>query len=238
LNADPASGRFLTRAGFAAGTRLAVPAMPVMALFGTAYGAFAAQKGLALFEATLMSAFMFAGASQFVATEMWLRPLTGSLVVTLCLITSAVNMRFMLMTASMRPWLGRLPAWQTYPGLALLTEPGWLIVTRYRAAGGNDHSVVLSTGVALWIVWIVFTVLGFLLGAVVSDPQRYALDLVLPVFFTVMLVPLWSGPRRAIAWAVAGAAALAVAEWIPGWWYIIAGTVAGTITAGMIDERA
>jgi predicted branched-subunit amino acid permease len=229
--------RYLTVAGFAEGVRLSVPAIPVMALFGAAFGAFAAQKGLALLEVTLMSTLMFAGASQFVATEMWAEPMTVSLITTLCLITAAVNMRFMLMTASLRHWLGGLPAWQTYPALSLLTEPGWLIAMRYRAAGGTDHSIVLSSGIALWLVWIASTMLGYLLGAVVADPRRYALDLVMPVFFTVMLVPLWSGARRAIAWIVAGAVAFAMAELVSGWWYIIAGTVAGTITAGLIDER-
>ena len=232
-----AGARYLTIAGFAEGVRLSVPAIPVMALFGAAFGAFAAQKGLALLDATVMSALMFAGASQFVATEMWTEPITVSVVTTLCLITAAVNMRFMLMTASLRPWLGGLPAWQTYPAMALLTEPGWLIAMRYRAAGGTDHSIVLSSGIALWLVWIASTVLGFLLGAVVADPRSYALDLVMPVFFTVMLVPLWSGPRKAIAWVVAGVVALAMTEFVPGWWYIIAGTVAGTLTAGFLDER-
>lgn len=232
-----AGARYLTIAGFAEGVRLSVPAIPVMALFGTAFGAFAAQKGLGLLEATLMSALMFAGASQFVATEMWTEPITVSVVTTLCLITAAVNMRFMLMTASLRPWLGGLPAWQTYPAMALLTEPGWLIAMRYRAAGGTDHSIVLSSGIALWLIWIASTVLGYLLGAVVADPRRYALDLVMPVFFTVMLVPLWSGPRRAVAWVAAGAVAIVTAEYVSGSWYIIAGTVAGTLSAGFIDER-
>ena len=164
-----AGARYLTIAGFAEGVRLSVPAIPVMALFGTAFGAFAAQKGLALLEATVMSALMFAGASQFVATEMWTEPLTASMIFTLCLVTAAVNMRFMLMTASMRPWLGGLPAWQTYPAMALLTEPGWLIAMRYRAAGGTDHSIVLSSGIALWLVWIASTMLGYLLGAGLID---------------------------------------------------------------------
>ncbi len=240
-DSSPAPGtgtRYLSAAGFAEGVRLAVAAIPVMALFGTAFGAFAAQKGFGLVEATVMSALMFAGASQFVASEMWTEPLTASVIFTLCLVTAAVNMRFMLMTASMRPWLGGLPAWQTYPAMALLTEPGWLIAMRYRAAGGTDHSIVLSSGIALWLIWIAFTVLGYLLGAVVADPRRYALDLVMPVFFTVMLVPLWSGPRRAIAWIVAGVIALATAELVPGSWYIITGTVTGTLTAGWLDERA
>ena len=62
---------YWSRAGFAEGVRLALPVMPGMVLFGAAFGALAAQKGLSLFEAALMSAVVYAGASQFVALEMW-----------------------------------------------------------------------------------------------------------------------------------------------------------------------
>jgi len=58
-------------AGLVEGARLAMPVMPGMVLFGAAFGALAAQKGLSLLEATLMSAVVYAGASQFVALEMW-----------------------------------------------------------------------------------------------------------------------------------------------------------------------
>jgi predicted branched-subunit amino acid permease len=51
-----------------------------------------------------------------------------------------------------------------------------------------------------------------------------------------MLVPFWRGPRNAIPWVVAAAVALLTAEFVPGGWYIIAGAIAGSITAGVIDE--
>src|SRR5205085_2282742 len=35
-------------------------------------------------------------------------------------------------------------------------------------------------------------------------------DLVMPVFFAAMLIPLWRGPRRGVAWLIAGAVALVV----------------------------
>lgn len=234
----PGAPTFWSAAGFADGVRLAAPAMPVMALFGVAFGAFAAQKGVTLVEAALMSALMFAGASQFVAAEIWAHPMTVAGIATLALVTATVNMRFFLMGASLRPWLGGLPAWQTYPALSMLTEPGWLIALRYRAEGGADCASLLGSGVALWLIWIAGTVCGSLLGALVTEPERYGLDVVMPVFFIVVLVPLWRGPRGAVPWAVAGMVALVAARLLPGSWYIIAGAVAGAITGGIQDERA
>ena len=237
IESRPAAPPFWSATGLAEGTRLAVPAMPVMALFGVAFGAFAAQKGLTLLEATLMSALMFAGASQFVAAEIWAHPVTVAGIATLGLVTATVNMRFVLMSASLRPWLEGLPAWQTYPALALITEPGWLIALRYRSERGADSATLLGSGVALWLIWIAGTVCGFLLGALVTDPQRYGLDLVMPVFFVVVLVPLWRGTRRAVPWAVAGAFAVLAARFLPGSWYIIAGAIAGAVTGGLQNQR-
>jgi len=223
-------------AGLAAGARLALPGMPIMAVFGVAFGTAAAQNGLTLSEATLMSALVFAGASQFVAAEMWTTSMTAAWVIALGLVTATVNMRFFLMSASLRPWLGTLPAWQTYPALALMTDPGWLLATQYRSRGGSDSAVFLSSGVMLWLTWIAATVPGHALGGIVTDPTRFGLDLVMPCFFVVMLVPLWRGSRAAISWLVSGAVAVLTAQLLPSWWFIMAGVIAGSVTAGVFDE--
>jgi hypothetical protein len=39
--------------------------------------------------------------------------------------------------------------------------------------------------------------LGEVSKALVTEPKRFGLDLVMPCFFLVMLVPLWRGLRRA-----------------------------------------
>jgi predicted branched-subunit amino acid permease len=225
-------------AGLARGARLSLPVMPALAVFGAGFGAVAAQKGLTLAEATLMSALLFAGISQYVAMEFWHDAKTAAGLAALVLITATVNMRFALMSASLRPWLGNLPAWQIFPALHLLVEPGWLISMRYRTEGGSDASIYLGSGLALWLIWIAATVPGYLIGALVSDPRRFGIDLIMPAFFVAMLVPLWHGPRRAVSWLIAGIVALPVAQLVGGWWFIVAGALAGCLTAGLVDERA
>jgi predicted branched-subunit amino acid permease len=108
---------------------------------------------------------------------------------------------------------------------------------QYRSRGGGDASVLLGGGLVFWMLWVASTVPGYLLGTLVTDPKRFGLDLVMPAFFAVMLVPLWEGARRAIPWAVAGIVALVVAALIPGWWFIMAGAVAGGIAGGFVDDR-
>ena len=57
----------------------------------------------------------------------------------------------------------------------------------------------------------------------------------MPIFFGVMLVPLWKGARPAIPWLVAGLVSLVVHALVPGYAFLIAGTIAGVVT-GMLLE--
>jgi 4-azaleucine resistance transporter AzlC len=230
------SAAYYSWAGLIEGARLALPVMPGMVMFGAAFGALAAQKGLSLLEATLMSALVYAGASQFVALEMWPEIATLGGIAVLGLVTATVNMRFILMTAALRPWFGTLPSWQSYPALFTVTDPGWLIAMNYHSQGGRDASILVGGGLAFWLLWVGSVVPGYLLGAMVTDQKTFGFDVIMPAFFVVMLVPLWRGARRAIPWAVAGGVALVVAALVPGWWFIIIGSVAGAIAGGFIDE--
>jgi 4-azaleucine resistance transporter AzlC len=224
-------------AGFAEGARLVLPVVPGMVLFGMAFGALAAQRGLSLLEATLMSASVYAGASQFVALEMWPEIATLGGIAAIALVTATVNMRFILMAASLRPWLGTLLTGRSYPALFTITDPGWLIAMDYHAKGGRDAGILVGGGLTFWALWWASTIPGYLLGALVNDQKAFGFDVIMPAFFVVMLVPLWRGARRAIPWVIAGGVAVVAAAVLPGWWFIIIGSIAGAIAGGFIDER-
>ena len=211
--------------------------VPGTIVFAAAYGTLAAQKGLTLSEAVLMSALVYGGASQLVAMEVWTNPLTLSTVVSLAVVTGIVNARFILMGATLRPWFGALPQWQAYCALNGTVDATWLVAVRYRAEGGSDCSVFVGAALTLWIVWVGSAIPGYLLGAFIADPKRFGFDLMLPIFFAAMFVPLWRGVRRAIGWAIAGAVALLVSYAIPGWWFIVVGALTGSILGAFIDDE-
>lgn len=224
--------------GLRLGAILMLPALPGMIAFGIAVGATAARKGFGLVDSMLMNALVYGGASQMVAMETWPERITWGSVAGLALLAATVNARMLLFGAALRPWLGPLPGWQTYPMLQLSTDPGWLVSMRYRAEGGRDAAVFLGGGLFVWAAWMAATTAGWQLGALVTDPRRIALDLVLPIFFSTMLIPLWGGRRRAVAWGIAGAVALATESLVPGWWFVIAGALAGSIAEGFAGEAA
>jgi branched chain amino acid efflux pump len=224
--------------GLRLGAALMLPAMPGMIAFGIAVGATAARKGFTLLESIVMNTLVYGGASQMVAMEAWPERITWTGVAALALLAATVNARMLLFGASLRPWLGPLPAWQVYPMLQMSTDPGWLISMRYRARGGNDAAVFLGGGLLMWPVWVAATTAGYLMGALVADPRAIALDLVLPIFFSIMLIPLWRGGRRVLAWGVAAAVALATEHLVPGWWFVITGGIAGSAAEAFAAEIA
>jgi predicted branched-subunit amino acid permease len=233
---DRAEAPYWTLPGLAEGAWRSAALLPGTAIFSLAFGTVAAQKGLSLTDTILMNAFVCAGAAQLVALEAWTNPLTLGTIVSIALLTLIVNARMVLMGAALRPWLGALPAWQVYPPLLLTTDATWIVGMRYRAEGKGNAAVYLGAALAIWSVWIAAVVPGYLLGAFMSDPKRFGIDLMLPIFFAAMLVQIWRGARRAIGWAVSGAVALIAAQLIPGWWFIVIGALAGSIVGGFVYD--
>ncbi|QTL02732.1 AzlC family ABC transporter permease [Aquabacter sp. L1I39] len=226
----------ITRAGFLHGMRETLPLLPGLTVFGMAFGAAAAQKGFSLFEAALSSALVFAGLAQMVALEGWTRTWTPAGLLALGLLTFTINMRHLLMAAAMRPWLGALPPWQSYPSLLLLADNNWASSMRYYAQGGNDAGYFIGSGVITWALWLVSTAAGQIIGGGLPDPKAVAIDLVVPAFFVAMLVPNWRGRREVVGWGVAAAVSVGVSFVLPGWWFIIIGALSGAIAGGFADD--
>jgi predicted branched-subunit amino acid permease len=221
--------------GLRRGARAALPAFPGFIMFALAFGTAAAQKGLSLGETLSLSAFVYAGASQMVGLEIWQQVWTPTTILTIMTVTAVVNARMILLSATLQPWLKDEPLARTALNLFLITEAGWLIGSRYHGEGGRNVGVLLGCGLILWLVWLAATFTGFFAGALVPEPRRFGLDLVMPVFFGVMLVPLWKGLKPALPWLVAGLVSLVVHALVPGYLFIIAGAIAGVI-AGMLIE--
>src|SRR3954470_13678673 len=106
-----------TLEGFRQGALEILPLMPGLFAFGLAFGTVAARKGFTLLDALVMSGTVYAGVAQLVALETWPDSLTLPVIGGMWLGTGLISSRFLLIGASLRPWLGSQPASKIYPSL-------------------------------------------------------------------------------------------------------------------------
>jgi 4-azaleucine resistance transporter AzlC len=225
-----------TLGGFREGAWTILPLMPGLFAFGLAFGTVAARKGFSLLDALAMSATVYAGVAQLVALETWPDRLTLPVIGGIVLVTALISSRFLLIGASLRPWLGSQPASKIYPALFLLVEPNWLMSMRYRANGGSDPAYLLGGGVVIYFFWVTSTAAGYALGTSIGDPHRFGIDMVMPAFFTAMLISMWRGLRASSGMVVGGVVAIAVDFIFGGMWYLIVGALAGSVAGGFTDD--
>jgi 4-azaleucine resistance transporter AzlC len=215
-----------SRAGVLEAARQSVPLAVSVGAYGLVFGVLARQAGLSLAEAALMSGTVCAGTAQFVVLSLWVHPLP---VATIVLTTLVVNLRFLLMGASLRPWLARLSALRAYGSACVLGDESWALTTRACEAGARNEAFLLGSGLTISLTWLGATIAGHTLGGLLRDPVQLGLDFASTAVFAALLVGLWKGTADVLPWATAAAVALVVAQVVPGTWYIPAGGVAGSV---------
>lgn len=222
----------LSRGGALSGVRRALPIAVGIFAYGCVFGVLARQTGLSLGESILMSGLVYAGASQFTALGLWQWPVPALAII---LTTFVVNLRHLMMSASLRSWLGKRRGPSTSAMLFFLTDECWALAVGELARGGRDVGFFLGSGLALFTAWQSATLVGHLLGNVLQDPARWGLDFAFSAVFIVLLAGLWRGRQDLLPWAVAGAVALAASHLLPGNWYIVVGGLSGSLVGALRD---
>ena len=227
----------ITLAGMRTGASETLPFTVGLLVFGVAIGAAANQKGLTFFQAVGQSVFVYAGASQMLTLQIWPQEWTLSALLAAVGVTAAINSRFLLMGATLRPWIAGMDARIVYPSLYFMTDASFAIGARHYAGGGRDYGMAIGSHVPLYLSWVGTTALGYVAGALIARPERYGLDLVLPLVFTTVLVPMMRRASRVAPFVIAALVAI-VTSWLAPGWFIVTGALAGALSAALIDEAA
>ena len=223
-----------TRDGILRGARQGLPLAASSFAYDLVFGALAHTAGLRLAETALMSATVVAGAAQFVVIGLWTTPPVLASVLTATLL---VNLRHLLLGATLRPWFARSSRAQTYGSAFFLFDETWALTHRDAESGTEDRGFLLGCGLMLWFSWVVGSVLGYIGGGWVPDPTRWGLDFAAIAVFVALLAGMWRGKGDALSWLVAAAAALGAAHWLPGQWYIVLGGLAGSSVGAWRDAE-
>ena len=80
-------------------------------------------------------------------------------------------------------------------------------------------------------MWNLATFAGYLLGATIPDPTRLGVDLIFPLAFVALLVPLVRTRVELVVAVASGALAYTLARSLPGGLPILATGIAGASSA-------
>lgn len=219
---------------FAGGLRTAIPIVVAIAPFGLLFGALAVDQGLHVRQAVLMSATMYAGASQLVGLELFGQQVAPWLIV---LSVFAVNFRHVLYSAALGRRIGGFGPAQKAAAFALLVDAQYAESER-RAEQGLPITPAWYLGLAgpVYASWVALTWLGASFGSRVLDtlppgPHGLGPGFLLPVYFLGLVLGFRGRPRW---WPVVGASALAstVAHATVGSpWHVSIGAAVGIVLA-------
>lgn len=215
------------------GMRMFTPVAISIAAYGLVWGVLAGQAGMSVLEVALMSGIVFAGSSQFVVLDMWT---PGSLpLVSIVIATAIVNLRILLMSATLRPLLSPLPLGRALGATFFVSDESWAITMSEVRKGRGSIAFFLGAGVLCWLSWMLSTLIGRVLGAFIDDPTRYGLDFAFTATFLALLLGMWKGRGDLVPWIVAALAAIATSRLVEGNWYIIVGGLAGSFAGAVAD---
>ncbi len=196
--------------------------------YGSVLGLMAAQKGLTWYQLLVMNLSVFAGSAQFVMVDMWLPPLP---VIEITLAVLVINMRYLLIGASLSPLFAGTSLRHKMCFMHLVADENWAMTMARYHKGPVSTWFLLGGGICVQSAWCFGTLLGHRLGAVIVNPEQYGLDFSFVAVFTALVFSFWKGRQNILPWLVAAMVALVSESLLPGKWYIVCGGIAGALVA-------
>ncbi|NLW80587.1 MAG: AzlC family ABC transporter permease [Desulfovibrionales bacterium] len=179
----PAANR--TESPLASAFRQALPIILGYVPVGFAYGVLAQKSGLSGINTVLMSVLVFAGSAQLIAVGLFAAAASP---LTIVATTFIVNLRHLLMSAALAPYLRK---WSK-PQLALfsyeMTDETFALHAGRFAKGETAPLETFGINVIAQSAWVGGTVLGLAASTLITDVKPIGLDYALPAMFIALLL--------------------------------------------------
>lgn len=172
---------------FWAGVRAEAPLLVGVFPFGIIYGVLALGAGLSRAETQAMSAIIFAGSAQLITAQLVELGTPGFVIV---LTIFVVNLRHALYSASLAPYLKKLPLKWKLRLAYLLTDEAYVVTInclRKKDESECQHWFFVGAGLSLWLTWQISTGVGIFFGSII--PAQWPLDFAIPLTFIALLAP-------------------------------------------------
>jgi 4-azaleucine resistance transporter AzlC len=193
----------------------------------------AVEAGLPAPAALAMSSIVFAGSAQLIGAQQ-----SGALTPApvMVLTTFVVNLRHMLYSASLAPYVRHLSrAWKMLLAYLLTDEAYAVAIVHYDQPSDLQHKhwFFFGASLTLWLTWQASSAAGIFLGGQV--PSAWALDFSLALTFIGLVIPALRD-RAAVAAALVAGVAAVLAAGLPLKLGLMVAALAG-IGAGLLAEK-
>jgi len=167
------------------GTVAMLPLSVAVLPWGLLAGSFAIDSGLNPFESQALSAILFAGSAQLVATGMIK---AGAGLMTMLITTFFITSRHLLYSVSMRTRISPLPArWRIALGF-LLTDELFALCGQQSEKQFNRW-YALGAGLSFYFIWNLATLVGIVAGSYIPSLNDIGLDFAVAATFIAIVVP-------------------------------------------------
>ena len=221
-----------TRTGWLKGIALAFPIVLGYLPVGFAYGVLADKAGLSTLNTVLMSVIVFAGSAQLIGVGLLA---AGAPALSIIVTTFIVNLRHLLMSAAISPYLKRWKKSELAAFSFELTDETFAVHAAQFALVPPEQSTVFATNLTAQVSWVTGSWLGAVAGGLITDVEPFGLDYALVAMFIALLV-VQLKDRLLVGVAVL-AGLLSVVFLFVGFnqWNVIAATLLAA-TAGTVVE--
>jgi predicted branched-subunit amino acid permease len=193
--------------------------------YGVSFGAISVSSGLDVWQSCALSLLVFTGASQFALVGVIGAggiPLFGALS---GLLLGTRNTLYGIKVAPMLGWHGPRRAAAAH---LLIDESTAMTLT--RTSREHARAGFLSTGLSVFVLWNLATLIGALAGDSLGDPRDYGLDAAVGGAFLGLLWPRLGSTRNRVAALLAVAVALSLVPVTPAGVPVLA---AGVVALGL-----
>ncbi|MDD4803215.1 MAG: AzlC family ABC transporter permease [Syntrophomonas sp.] len=206
---------------------------------GVAFGVLANEVGMTITQATIMSVLCFTGAGQYIAIGVMQ---AGGAVFTIILANVLVNLRYLLFSTSLVPFLKeRVP---TAIGSLLsygLTDETYAVAMNRYQNHAPTASYMAGLNISSHLGWILSTLLGAILGSYIGNTDRLGLGFALPAMYICLLVFMIKRKSDLYVALTAALVCLLIGYLVPSTMSNLSNIILATIIAAslgvMISER-
>ncbi len=177
-------------------------------LVGISFGVFA-EPVMGAAAAILMSALVFAGASQFGATAVLA---AGGDPITAIATGTMLNLRFLPMGVAAAPALRGRAVRRAVEGQTVV-DASWALAA--RGDGDFDRELMMGATFPQYPAFVGGTAIGALFGEALGDPAAFGLDAIFPAFFLGLLAAELGKERALPVIAIGGVVALGLTPLLP-----------------------